>query len=918
MATATYNFNLSNSLPVTLTLQTSATLLVAGTQYTITGVTGTVNGVAITGLNPYLSASQTFTYDPNWIYTDSNGISFADSSGANWNIFNQLSGYDKVSNYVTDGSFLPNSGSINVAGTGAPTATAPVISSITVQGTQVFLTFDQDVTTTGLQPNRFQVLVDGVATTPTAVLQSSSNVLTLTIAAAPSSSRTLSVTYTDLTAGDDATGVVQVNDIDMASIASPGQNADTFNSSATVSTLAASYSNLSLIGASTINGTGNAGNNILTGNDANNRLDGGTGNDTLDGGGGIDTLIGGLGNDTYIVDSTTDIITEAVNAGNDTVRSTVSFSLAAIANVENLSLQGTANINGSGNSLANLLVGNTGNNTLSDAAGNDTLSGGAGNDTLTGGSGNDTFLVDSGTDSITDLSGADVLVVSAGATANATVSAAFTASAATSNAGTANLSSSGFAVSLANATGPNGYSVINTGLVANFTGSGGNDSLTGGSGNDTLSGGGGNDILNGGAGNDRFNGGAGDDSLTGGAGNDTFTGGTGEDIILVDSGSDTITDLSGADILVVSTGASAAATVSAAFTATAATSNAGSASFSSAGIAVNLALATGPNGYSVSNKGGGTTFIGSSGNDRLSGGSGNDILSGGAGNDILNGGAGIDSLAGGSGNDTFTGGAGNDILLVDFGTDKINDLSGADVLVVRAAATADANVSAAFTATAGTSNAGIANLSSGGYAVNLALAGGPNGYTVSNTGVSANFTGSAGNDSLSGGTGKDTLSGGAGNDILSGGAGNDILDGGAGNDTLIGGSGLDTLTGGTGSDTFQFAAADALISGTTSLTFERIIDFSIGTDSLDGPNAVTSTNLAKLGRISTLTSASIGSLLTTTSFKANGAASFLFASGTTMRTFVALNDANAGFQANTDNVVEITGYSGFLNNLAII
>jgi hypothetical protein len=126
-ASWTYNFNFSNSLPVALTLEATADPLVPGTVYTVSSLSGTIGGVAITDLDGYMGASQQFKFDPDWIYSDSDGISFADSSGAKWNIFNQLTGFDKVSNYVTDGAFDPNSGSIVAPGTQAPPspATAP-------------------------------------------------------------------------------------------------------------------------------------------------------------------------------------------------------------------------------------------------------------------------------------------------------------------------------------------------------------------------------------------------------------------------------------------------------------------------------------------------------------------------------------------------------------------------------------------------------------------------------------------------------------------------------------------------------------------------------------------------------------------------------------------------------------------------
>ncbi|POR44979.1 type I secretion protein [Methylobacterium sp. V23] len=96
------------------------------------------------------------------------------------------------------------------------------------------------------------------------------------------------------------------------------------------------------------------------------------------------------GNDTYIVDNTGDRIFEAVNAGIDTVQSSVTYTLAA--NLEKLVLTGTNAINGTGNALANVLTGNGAANTLAGGDGADLLEGKAGNDILTGGLGADAFL----------------------------------------------------------------------------------------------------------------------------------------------------------------------------------------------------------------------------------------------------------------------------------------------------------------------------------------------------------------------------------------------------------------------------------------------------------------------------------------------------------------------------------------------
>lgn len=144
---------------------------------------------------------------------------------------------------------------------------------------------------------------------------------------------------------------------------------------------------------------GNAGNDNLYGGTGNDRLDGGTGNDNLYGGIGNDTLIGGTGNDTYTIESTADIVTEALNQGIDTVRTAISgYTLGA--NVENLTLLPSSyldefgnSIVGHGNNLNNVIVGNSGNNiVLESGVGRYVeygLSGGGGNDKIYGMAGDD-------------------------------------------------------------------------------------------------------------------------------------------------------------------------------------------------------------------------------------------------------------------------------------------------------------------------------------------------------------------------------------------------------------------------------------------------------------------------------------------------------------------------------------------------
>lgn len=471
----------------------------------------------------------------------------------------------------------------------------------------------------------------------------------------------------------------------VASGATANVNLDTAGFTATKTTDNLGTANLTL--ASTATGVAvnlaavKAGNGFnLTDLGHGNTLTGSTGladtitggaNDTINAGTGSESIVGSAGGETINTGKGADTIT----SGHDTI----------------IGGAGTAVITSTG---YDSITGSTGADTIN-SGGNDTIIGGKGADTINGaagdmlteGKGVDTFNINAGTETITNLNGtAAILNVASGATVDATVTATWTATAASVNDGTANITTSGFAVNLANIVSGNGFNVTDHGSTA--------VKLTGtASANDTFT---------------DLNTAAKGDTMIGGAGTDTFTIGSADTTGILG----TITNLNGADNLYVYAGETADATISSSWTATSATDNLGTANLaiakSTGGFDVNLSAVASGHGFSLTDSGtGNNTIIGSNNGDTITGAAG-------------------DSITGGTGANSY------DIAknTVETITDLGNGSS--DTLVVATGATVNADLSANWTATSGSSNAGTVDVMTNGH--NLTIGGEAGVWNITDSG----------------------------------------------------------------------------------------------------------------------------------------------------------------------------------------
>lgn len=498
--------------------------------------------------------------------------------------------------------------------------------------------------------------------------------------------------------------------------------------------LGADLENLTLLGASAINGTGNIFANRITGNNAANRLEGLAGNDTLDGAGGADTMVGGTGADLYYVDAAGDVIIETGN-DLDTVEASVSYTLGA--RLENLTLTGTA-VNGTGNGLNNVLTGNVLGNTLNGGGGADAMYGGLGNDIyivgdagdnaieedaagidrvqssisyglgsyvenlvltgsldiagygnelanqITGNAGDNWIDGGAGVDTMAGGAGDDTYVVD--------VAGDIVTEAANGGTDWVQTALANYTLAAANVENLQLFVSWDDGINRNGTGNALGNEIIGTSGNNRLTGLAGNDTLFGGAGLDTLYGGDGDDLLDGGSERDRLEGGVGNDRYIVDLATDVVVEALNAGTDTIE-------------------------SLVSWILGANLENLTLTGGDAIDAQGNGLS----------------NVLIGNAANNALDGSGGIDTMMGGFGDDTYT---------IDNVGDVVIELPGSGTDAIRS--------SVSYTI--------------GNFVENLSLIGSSNVNATGNRAFNI-IAGNAGDNVLhTGGGTADRLAGGAGND----------------------------------------------------------------------------------------------------------------------------------------------------------
>jgi Ca2+-binding RTX toxin-like protein len=603
---------------------------------------------------------------------------------------------------------------------------------------------------------------------------------------------------------------------------------------------------------------------------------------------------GGAGNDTYVVDNAGDKAIETDGNGTDLVESSVSFSLAGQF-IENLTMTGSGNINATGNSLDNIIVGNAGKNVLDGGGGDDTLFIDAAGDVVAG----ETYAGGSGTDTLESLTASSEVNLTAvtlssvenlvgfiqGVLLTSAQLDAFhgeifvgnfspaTAVRISDGGTTIDISDADLVSRIQLAAGGNNLTFTANG-VGSVQGVGGNDTITAlggvaGSVGATLAGGGGKDTLTGSDGDDLLRISAGDvvagEVYDGRGGEDSLqllananlaavtlsnlenlvAGGAGANVTMTASQLDQFNgeiNLNGGAITL-STGGAINVSDAELHSSVNLASTGSTFTFTDGGFGGFAVTITGGNGRDTVTALGGT--VGAPGVNLLGGGN-TDALTGGVGNDQLTGGAGLDTLHGGSGGDTFVINAGSDVVVGETydggsGSDELLGNTGDEVSFVGTTLTSVETILSFHTVDmtaaqldqfTGTIDVGTIKLATGG-SIDISDA------LLATGQIELNAAGNSitiFDDEIApviiGNDGNDTVTVLGGDPAIIG----PQVAGQGGDDTLTGGGSMDSLLGGAGRDTLHGGAGKdtLLISDPTDVVAGEIYDGGGDTDQLQG------------------------------------------------------------------------------------
>lgn len=179
------------------------------------------------------------------------------------------------------------------------------------------------------------------------------------------------------------------------------------------------------------------------------------------------------------------------------------------------------------------------------------------------------------------------------------------------------------------------------------------------------------------------------------------------------------------------------------------------------------------------------------------------------------------------------------------------------------------------------------------------------------------ISGTNNSDKLIGDSSNNILLGNDGDDFLFGKRGIDTIEGDLGQDIIYGGLGKDYLKGGEDIDTFIYknSKESRLTKNNKTRKLDWIRDFNTNEDKIYFSDAVEQESFVFLGNLNYLSEKNINKALKQSFLSDFDAVGFNLISNN--KTFIAINGTGKGFQSKNDLIIDITGFSGEIENINI-